>query len=162
MVEKLLDLVGVESASQLTEAQMKMAMLPELSKLRVAPVAGEAAWPILQTENVFILPGVPEFFQGKMTVIADYFLDSRPMHVRKIVLSADEILVVEHLNQAVEAHPNVTFGSYPYYSNPAFKTVFTLEGENQEDVVAASDALEKSLPAEYLIKVVADDDLKDI
>lgn len=56
-----------------------MAMLPELSKLRVAPVAGEAAWPILQTENVFILPGVPEFFQGKMTVIADYFLDSRPM-----------------------------------------------------------------------------------
>ncbi|CAM9150612.1 unnamed protein product [Ectocarpus sp. 4 AP-2014] len=162
MVDKLLDLVGVESASQLTEAQMKMAMLPELSKLRVAPVAGEAAWPILQTENVFILPGVPEFFQGKMTVIADYFLDSRPMHVRKIVLSADEILVVEHLNQAVEAHPNVTFGSYPYYSNPAFKTVFTLEGENQEDVVAASEALEKSLPAEYLIKVVADDDLKDI
>lgn len=57
----------------------KMAMLPELSKLRIAPVAGEAAWPILQTENVFILPGVPEFFQGKMTVIADYFLDSRPM-----------------------------------------------------------------------------------
>lgn len=40
--------------------------------------------------------------------------------------------------------------------------VFTLEGENQEDVVAASEALEKSLPAEYLIKVVADDDLKDI
>lgn len=40
--------------------------------------------------------------------------------------------------------------------------VFTLEGENQEDVVAAAEALEKSLPAEYLIKVVADDDLKDI
>lgn len=56
-----------------------MAMLPELSKLRVAPLAGEKVWPILQTENVFILPGVPEFFQSKMAVIADHFLDSRPM-----------------------------------------------------------------------------------
>lgn len=44
-------------------------------------------------------------------------------HVRKIVLSADEFLIVKLLNQAVEAHPSVSFGSYPYFSNPAFKTV---------------------------------------
>lgn len=43
--------------------------------------------------------------------------------VRKIVLSADEFLIVGVLNKAVEAHPSVTFGSYPYFSNPAFKTV---------------------------------------
>ena len=56
-----------------------MAMLPEFSKLRVAPLPEEKQWPILQTENVFILPGVPQFFKSKMTVIADHFLDSRPM-----------------------------------------------------------------------------------
>ena len=44
-------------------------------------------------------------------------------HVKKIVLSADELLIVEYLNEAVAAHPKVTFGSYPYVSNPAFKTV---------------------------------------
>lgn len=44
-------------------------------------------------------------------------------HVKKIVLSADELLIVEYLNAAVAAHPNVTFGSYPYVSNPAFNTV---------------------------------------
>ncbi|CAM9394502.1 unnamed protein product [Pylaiella littoralis] len=162
MVDKLLMLVGVDSADQLTEAQKKMAMLPELSKLRVAPLAGEKVWPILQTENVFILPGVPEFFESKMAVIADHFLDSRSMHVRKIVLSADEFLIVETLNKAVEAHPSVTFGSYPYFSNPAFKTVITLEGELQADVTAATEALEKSLPKEYVVKVLADDDLKDV
>lgn len=43
--------------------------------------------------------------------------------VRKIVLSADEFLIVGLLNKAVEEHPSVTFGSYPYFSNPAFKTV---------------------------------------
>eukprot|EP00903_Cladosiphon_okamuranus_P021990 g20220.t1 len=162
MVDKLLTLVGVESADQLTEAQLKMAMLPELSKLRVAPLSGEKAWPILQTENVFILPGVPEFFKSKMTVIADHFLDSRPMFVRKIVLSADEFLIVEVLNKAVEAHPSVTFGSYPYFSDPAFKTVITLEGEKQEEVAAATKALQQSLPEEYVVKVVQDDDLMDV
>lgn len=55
-----------------------MAMLPELVKLRVAPL-DQQGWPILQCENVFILPGVPQFFQSKMQVIADHFLDERPM-----------------------------------------------------------------------------------
>lgn len=44
-------------------------------------------------------------------------------HLMKIVLSADEFLIVTHLNNAVEAHPKVTFGSYPYVSNLDFKTV---------------------------------------
>lgn len=39
------------------------------------------------------------------------------------MLSADEFLIVDSLNEAVAAHPSVQFGSYPYYSNPAFKTV---------------------------------------
>lgn len=44
-------------------------------------------------------------------------------HVKKIVLSADEFLIVDFLNDAVAAHPKVTFGSYPFFSNPAYKTV---------------------------------------
>ena len=57
----------------------EMAMLPELSRLRVAPPDGQKGWPILQTENVFILPGVPQFFQTKMQTIVDHFLDTRSM-----------------------------------------------------------------------------------
>lgn len=38
--------------------------------------------------------------------------------------------------------------------------VITLEAEKQEHVMAATEALEKSLPKEYVVKVVADDDLK--
>ena len=44
-------------------------------------------------------------------------------HVKKIVLSADEFLIVGYLNDVVAAHPRVTFGSYPFFSNPAYKTV---------------------------------------
>lgn len=38
-------------------AQKSMALLPDLARLRVAPNAPSKVWPILQCENVFILPG---------------------------------------------------------------------------------------------------------
>lgn len=34
-----------------------MALLPDLARLRVAPNAPPKVWPVLQCENVFILPG---------------------------------------------------------------------------------------------------------
>lgn len=43
-----------------------------------------------------------------------------------------------------------------------FFQVITLEGELLEDVAAATSALGASLPEEFIVKVVADDDLKDI
>lgn len=40
--------------------------------------------------------------------------------------------------------------------------VVTLEGELEEEVAAASEALQKSLPKEFVVKVVADNSLKDV
>ncbi|CAM9373669.1 unnamed protein product, partial [Choristocarpus tenellus] len=97
---------------------------------------------------VFILPGVPQFFQSKMNVIAEHFLDHRLMHRKKLVLRADEFLIVTQLDEAVSAHPGVTFGSYPYFNYPAFKTVITLEGEIEAEVTAAAEALQMSLPSD--------------
>lgn len=56
-------------------------------------------------------------------LVACHCFATNSQHVRKIVLSADELLIVDSLNTAVSAHPNVQFGSYPYIENPAFKTV---------------------------------------
>ena len=40
--------------------------------------------------------------------------------------------------------------------------VVTMEGELQQDVLTATDALVKLLPVEFVVKVVADDDLMDV
>lgn len=40
--------------------------------------------------------------------------------------------------------------------------VITLEGELEEEVAAAADSLEAALPKDFVVKVVADDDLKDV
>jgi hypothetical protein len=71
-----------------------MALLPDRARLRFPPctakdrglAAGSSnkngkdnddvnAWPILQCENVFVLPGVPQFFEEKLDVICDHFLE---------------------------------------------------------------------------------------
>lgn len=120
---------AVSSTSELTEAQRKMATLPSRSKLRYLS-ENENDWPVLQCRNIFVLPGVPEFFITKIEAVADY-VSSDAMErsaVYKVVLSVDEATIVSVLNSAVEEHREVVFGSYPFVSHPEFKTVLTLEG----------------------------------
>ena len=118
---------GVENTT-LTPAQMKMATLPSHSKLRYLSEV-EDDWPVLQCRNIFILPGVPEFFAKKIENVAAYLSSQLERSAAyKVVLSVDEASIVDALNGAVLKHPNVTFGSYPFVSHPEYKTVLTLEG----------------------------------
>lgn len=114
---------------ELTEAQVKMATLPSLSKLKyLSEIEGD--WPVLQCSNIFILPGVPQFFQKKVEHVAKYLSTELERSVAfKVVLSIDEDAIVPILNSVVERNPLVSFGSYPFVDHPEYKTVVTLEGK---------------------------------
>jgi FAD synthetase len=127
MADLLKEKMGSKDA-ELTNAQIKMATLPSNAKLRYLS-ANEKDWPVLQCRNIFILPGVPEFFAQKIEYLAAYLSSQLERSVAfKVVLSVDEASIVDVLNGAVMKHPNVSFGSYPFVSHPEFKTVLTLEG----------------------------------
>jgi len=112
---------------QLTEAQEKMAMLPTYSKLRYLSKDPDD-WPILQVKNLFILPGVPEYFKDKIVNLGEYLGCQLERSFCKVVLKVDENSIVPVLNQVVENHPSVVIGSYPFVSHPEYKTVITVEG----------------------------------
>ena len=127
MADLLQSKMKTESSS-LSPAQIKMATLPSNSKLRYLST-DEDDWPVLQCRNIFILPGVPEFFAKKIENVAAYLSSQLERGAAyKVVLSVDEASIVDALNDAVKRHPNVTFGSYPFVSHPEYKTVLTLEG----------------------------------
>lgn len=118
----------MNTRGELTEAQRKMATLPANCTLRYLS-DNENDWPVLQCRNVFVLPGVPEYFAKKIENLSLYLSTQLERSVTyKVVLSVDEPSIVDALNAAVERHPHVTFGSYPFVSHPEFKTVVTLEG----------------------------------
>ncbi|KAG7342498.1 molybdopterin binding domain containing protein [Nitzschia inconspicua] len=113
--------------SSLTQAQVKMATLPSNAKLRY--LSSQDDWPVLQCRNIFVLPGVPQFFEQKIERVAAYLSSQLERSVAyQVILSIDEAAIVDVLNQAVLDHPNVSFGSYPYVNHPEVKTVLTLEG----------------------------------
>mmetsp|Transcript_25730 Transcript_25730/g.38494 ORF Transcript_25730/g.38494 Transcript_25730/m.38494 type:complete len:255 (-) Transcript_25730:148-912(-) len=121
-----------EDGSDLSEAQIKMATLPACGKLRY--LAGEDEWPTLECRNIYILPGVPQFFEKKVETLAAYLSNSDLVNsvTCKLVLSVDEVSVVPMLNEVVDAHPHVSFGSYPFVGHPEFHTVVTLEANECE------------------------------
>jgi FAD synthetase len=114
--------------AELTPAQAKMAALPSGAKLRyLSEIPND--WPVLQCRNVFVLPGVPDFFSKKIKNVAAYLSSQLERSIAfKIVLGVDEPSIVDILNEVVKNHPKVSFGSYPFVSHPEYKTVVTLEG----------------------------------
>jgi molybdopterin-biosynthesis enzyme MoeA-like protein len=128
MAQLLRDKMNDGADVELTDAQIKMATLPSNSKLRYLS-ENPKDWPVLQCRDIFILPGVPEFFAKKIENVATYLsCQMQRTSTYKVVLSVDENSIVPALNSVVENHPNVTFGSYPFVSHPDFKTVITVEG----------------------------------
>ena len=169
-------------SSIMSEAQIKMATLPTNAKLRYLS-KDPNDWPILQCRNIFILPGIPEFFSNKVRNVAEYLscqMERLPAY--KVVLQVDENSIVPILNQVVENHPNIAFGSYPFVSHPEYQTVITVEGRlattneagrrnssiydlemidatkaSDIDVQAALDDLINRLPEDSVLRVDVDD-----
>ncbi len=83
MANRLREKLKLNPESPLSTAQDKMTLLPEAIELRNAPNDNDS-WPIYQCENVFILPGVPELFQQKFTVIVEHFLSGHPAASAKV------------------------------------------------------------------------------
>jgi len=162
MVSHLRKVQGVDKGGTLSEEFEKMAELPELSRLLWPPGTGDDGkqkWPILQCNNIFVLPGVPQFFEGQLRDIADNFVEARKVHACKVVLSIEEGSIVSLLNAVVEEHKDVNFGSYPFVGNQSRKTAITLEGNSQELVDTALQGLVGRLPSGSVLRVEQDDTL---
>ena len=116
-----------------SEATLKMCNLPSNSELLF--LTGPENWPVLLCGHVFVLPGVPEFFDKKIQLVAQHlqFKKSRSKAIR-VVLNAEETKIVTLLNQVVSNNPRVQIGSYPFVSNPELKTVVTLEAKSKLEV----------------------------
>ncbi|KAL7477951.1 hypothetical protein ACHAW6_003738 [Cyclotella cf. meneghiniana] len=137
--------------SRLPEGLRKMASIPSESTLRYLSTDPEKdEWPVLQCSNIFVLPGVPNYFQRQIEQLAAHLssletlvelqlngsklrrLPSSPLPPRsetyRLVLCMDENSIVSELNATVQANPHVSFGSYPLVDHPTYKTIITLEG----------------------------------
>jgi len=136
------------SGAKINEARLKMAEIPEGAEL---VFEGGLNFPIVQAENIYILPGIPELFREKFLAMKTRFAVD-PYFLRVIYTRAIESSIAPHLNATLDAFPELQLGSYPKLSDPEYSVRVTLESKDREYVNRAFDHLVARLPPETIVR----------
>lgn len=135
---------------RVTASHLLMARVPEGARL----VASQAnPWPAVVLKNVWMLPGVPEIFASKMTLVRGELAGSRPYLSFAVLTTLDEGQLKPMLDRVVEEYRDVDIGSYPKWSEPDHRTKLTFDGFDEARVRAARDAFAASLPEGTLVRL---------
>jgi molybdenum cofactor synthesis domain-containing protein len=129
--------------------RIKMASVPEGAELLMEP---DLPIPVLQVQNVYIFPGIPQLFRRKFDSIKERFRDL-PYHGRQVYLTARESDFSHLLDRLLEAYPDLQLGSYPEVGNPAYRVKLTLASKDEAYLAQALDRLLDLLPTDYVCRV---------
>lgn len=130
------------------EARLRMADAPEGAEL----VRGEGLrWPVLAVKNVYILPGVPEFFRSKFEAMRERFR-AEPFHAHAVYTLEDEFDIADRLDRVASDNPKVEVGSYPNFTREDYRVKITLESKEQQALERALEQLLGVLQASDLVK----------
>ena len=133
-----------------TEGHLLMARIPEGARLVSTE---DVPWPLVVTENVFVLPGVPEIFELKMKIVESIIGPGEAFHSLAVFVTVDEGPLKPFIDRAVEAFPSVEIGSYPRWTDPEWRTKITFDGRDRAVLEAARTSFIASLPQSIGSKV---------
>ena len=86
-----------------------MAEVPEGALLNEG---GPMIFPTVQVENIYMLPGIPQLFEGKLLALKSRFT-SDPYFVHAIFTSAGEGTIASMLDACLEKFPESNAGFLP-------------------------------------------------
>ncbi len=125
--------------SDLNEARLKMADIPEGAELIENPVSGA---PGFQIENVFVMAGVPAIMQAMVESLRHRVAGGEPVRSRSVAAHLAEGTVAEGLSAIQARYPEIDIGSYPFYRQGSFGVSLVLRGTDDERLDAALAELE--------------------
>ncbi|MEM8605760.1 MAG: competence/damage-inducible protein A [Myxococcota bacterium] len=132
-----------------TEAHLRMADMPEGSEmLRSA----EAPWPTVAIENVFVLPGVPEFFEVKFADLCKRLDTGHQFHLESVYTLSDEEEIANLLERIAGLFPSVMVGSYVNWATGDYRTKVTFDSRDAAAAERAADTLVGALPPELFVR----------
>lgn len=136
--------------SDLTEARLRMARIPEGADLIANPVSKAPGFNI---GNVFVMAGVPSIMQAMMDDVVPRLKAGQIVHSQTIEAGMGEGAVAQPLSALQDAFPDVSIGSYPYQRDGKFQTSLVLRSRNAERVAEAAQQLESILAGIHASKV---------
>ena len=129
---------------EFNERRQRMARIPKGGSLIKNPVS---VAPGFQIGNVFVLAGVPKIMQAMLEDVAPRLAQGVPVIGRSLTVSLAEGTIAEALAAIQAAHPAVSIGSYPFFSqggsSPTMSrtsagTTLVVRGRDEAEVEAAA------------------------
>lgn len=146
---ELESMLGQRFGAKMTDVVRRMAMVPEGTRLLYAR---PDRFPVLQVENVFVLPGVPSFFRAKFDEVLRARLGGPPFILRQVYVSVGEDEIALPLETVQKAHPELELGSYPRFDDADHRVRLTVEGRDPDRVQAAFEALLAGLSPDWVVR----------
>lgn len=147
-----------KQTTELDASTLDQAKLPINSKLKFPP--GANSYPVLQCENIFVLPGVPHIFEKKMEQIVTFFIVPLDTMSKKLILMIDKAetaIATDITTLSQEFGNEIELGSYPHYDSSSAcsntYTVVTIEGQDAMKVDTAAEKLLSIIGQESILSV---------
>ncbi len=145
---ELTSLIREHFVGGVNAAGLKMAEMPEGAVLNHV---GDAWFPTVQLKNVYILPGIPQIFEAKLSALKSRFA-ADPYYSHAIYTSAGESAIAQYLNSCLARFPELLLGSYPKLSNPEYRVKLTLESKDRDYLEHAFRHLLELLPKDVVVR----------
>jgi molybdopterin-biosynthesis enzyme MoeA-like protein len=128
---------------ELNAARRRMARVPEGGSLVKNPVQGP---PGFQIGNVFVLAGVPSIMRGMLEDVGPRLKGGAVTISRTVrVDGSGEGVIAAPLAAVARAHPTLSLGSYPFFSNEGYGSNLVVRGRDADELAATLVELEAAL-----------------
>lgn len=112
------------------EAKLRLAEVPERASV---DLDSAGLVPVIQLDNVFVLPGVPSLMRMCFARLSPR-LCGTAFYTGHLLLDTSETAIADHLRSVQEQHPDVVVGSYPRIDRTGWLVKVTVDG-TELDVV---------------------------
>lgn len=125
-------------STELSEARLKMAEIPEGAELILNPVSGAPGYRI---ENVYVMAGVPSIFQAMFNGIKHQLVGGAPIISSSTTAFIAESMVAKELGDLQNDYPALDLGSYPFTRDGVVGTRLVISGTDATAIEAAQTKL---------------------
>ena len=130
---------------ELTEARMKMTMIPVGAELVDNPVSKA---PGFKMDNVFVMAGIPSIMQGMLEGARRFLKGGDVVKSMSIDVFTPESNVAQALTDLQKKYNDVEIGSYPFSKDNRFGTTLVMRSSDEKRLQQCDEEL-KELMKEY-------------
>lgn len=124
------------------EARMRMARVPEGSRLVENTTGGPPGFCI---ENVYVMAGIPGVMQAMLGSLDGKLRRGDVVRSRSVTAFLGESQIAHALSDIQDRFPSVDIGSYPFFRNERYGTSLVIRGTDETVLDAVLDAVKSAI-----------------